>query len=130
MNDFYKRVDIIGTGFDGWSSELKEEMKKPSSRIGSEIIFENDHITVWNIELQPGERLPFHHHPKPYFWTVHTEGYGIAHYSDGSTKKVHYLPHDTSMPVMKRHENFSHDIKNSGQTVLKFTTVEFKKEIL
>jgi len=34
--------------------------------VGSRILFENDLVRVWEISLEPGERLPLHYHALPY----------------------------------------------------------------
>jgi quercetin dioxygenase-like cupin family protein len=52
---------------------LKEHQKgklmKPGQQygpVGSRILFENDLVRVWEILLEPGERLPLHQHTLPY----------------------------------------------------------------
>lgn len=36
--------------------------------VGSEKLFENDKIIVWNFELKPGEQTPIHTHEHSYMW--------------------------------------------------------------
>lgn len=36
--------------------------------VGSEKIFENDKVAVWNFELAPGEVTPVHTHERSYMW--------------------------------------------------------------
>lgn len=36
--------------------------------VGSEKIFENDNVIVWNFELDPGETTPLHTHKHDYMW--------------------------------------------------------------
>lgn len=36
--------------------------------VGSQKIFENDKVIVWNFELQPGEETPVHTHEHAYMW--------------------------------------------------------------
>lgn len=36
--------------------------------VGSEKVFENDEVIVWNFELQPGEETPVHTHERSYMW--------------------------------------------------------------
>jgi len=36
--------------------------------VGSEKIFENDKVIVWNFVLQPGEETPLHTHEHAYMW--------------------------------------------------------------
>jgi predicted metal-dependent enzyme (double-stranded beta helix superfamily) len=34
--------------------------------VGQEVVFENDAVRVWSIELAPGEEQTWHHHANPY----------------------------------------------------------------
>ena len=36
--------------------------------VGTEKVFENDKVIVWNFELAPGEETPMHTHEKSYMW--------------------------------------------------------------
>ncbi len=36
--------------------------------VGSEKVFENDTVIVWNFELAPGEETPVHTHEHSYMW--------------------------------------------------------------
>jgi beta-alanine degradation protein BauB len=36
--------------------------------VGSEKVFENDKVIVWNFELAPGEETPVHTHELSYMW--------------------------------------------------------------
>ncbi|MBR72144.1 MAG: hypothetical protein CMM30_04300 [Rhodospirillaceae bacterium] len=47
--------------------------------VGTEKVFENDKIIVWNFELAPGEETPIHRHDLSYIW------YAIS----GSTLQVY-----------------------------------------
>ncbi len=39
-----------------------------AEQVGSEVIFENDKIRVWNFELAPGESTAMHTHENDYMW--------------------------------------------------------------
>lgn len=39
-----------------------------NNNVGSEKIFENDKVIVWNFELPPGETTPLHTHKHSYMW--------------------------------------------------------------
>ena len=39
-----------------------------SGNVGSEKVFENDDVRVWNFELAPGEETPMHTHEHSYMW--------------------------------------------------------------
>lgn len=36
--------------------------------VGTEKVFENDKVIVWNFELAPGEETPIHTHEHSYMW--------------------------------------------------------------
>ena len=36
--------------------------------VGTEKVFENDKVAVWNFELAPGEETPLHTHERSYMW--------------------------------------------------------------
>ena len=42
----------------------------PSDRVGTELLFENDRVRVWDLRLAPGERAGFHRHSNDYFFVV------------------------------------------------------------
>ena len=37
-------------------------------QVGSDVVFENDKIRVWNFELRPGESTAMHTHEHDYLW--------------------------------------------------------------
>lgn len=39
-----------------------------NKKIGSQKLFENDKVTVWNFELAPGEETEVHTHERSYMW--------------------------------------------------------------
>ena len=52
-------------------------------QLGTRVWFENDHIQVWEVRLEPGERGAFHIHDQTYFWTVTEPGRGLQRFVDG-----------------------------------------------
>jgi hypothetical protein len=54
-------------------SEAEEEMATPpSDQVGTRVMFENDHIRVWDLQLEPGERLAKHIHKNDYFFIINS----------------------------------------------------------
>lgn len=41
-------------------------MKEPPNRVGTELVFENEAVRVWIMDLQPGDDSPFHRHLDDY----------------------------------------------------------------
>ena len=45
---------------------------EPSNQVGKEMLFENDAVRVWMMELAPGEPSPLHRHEADYFFLMLT----------------------------------------------------------
>ena len=113
----------------GLPDELKEEFVNNffNGRVGSRLVSETEDFRVWHIALAPGERIGFHRHQLPYFWTAVTSGSSKSNYHDGTTRKTSYAAGET------RHFHFGegqyqvHDLENVGDTALVFVTVESKR---
>ena len=110
-----------------WTDELRQELAQAGTngRVGSRIVSESDRVRVWLIEMQPGERLPFHTHVLDYFWTATSPGKARSRYADGQVAEVEYAVGDTRHFSFAKGDSMTHDLENIGDTVLSFTTVEF-----
>lgn len=120
--------EITATGFAGWDQALVEEFSANRNNfyIGSTLLSETDAVRVWQIRLDPGERLPAHRHVLDYFWTALTPGVGRQHVDDGSTRVVRYHSGQTRHFEFAPGEYLLHDLENIGETQLLFVTVEHK----
>lgn len=123
-------AEMIETGdFDGphWTGALRQELAGAGTngRVGSRIVSESERVRVWLIEMQPGERLPFHTHVLDYFWTTTAPGRARSRYSDGRVAEMDYALGDTRHFHFEAGDSMTHDLENIGDTVLCFTTVEF-----
>ncbi|RZW11853.1 MAG: hypothetical protein EX266_01835 [Rhodobacteraceae bacterium] len=122
-------TETANASFSGphWSDALVQELKSAAGngRVGSRIVSESDRVRVWLIEMQPGERLPFHTHVLDYFWTATTPGKARSRYSDGNVAEAEYAVGDTRHFQFAKGDSMTHDLENIGDTVLCFTTVEF-----
>jgi quercetin dioxygenase-like cupin family protein len=92
--------------------------------VGTTLWFENDRIKVWEVQLAPGERGPFHAHTRNYFWTVVEGGRGLQRLGDGTLAVRNYSVGDTSFLEHTPETALVHDLENVGETVLRFVTVE------
>tara|TARA_R110000868_G_scaffold35190_4_gene126457 strand:- start:400 stop:807 length:408 start_codon:yes stop_codon:yes gene_type:complete len=110
-----------------WTPELVGELKSAarSGNVGSTLVSESDRARVWLIEMQPGERLPFHTHVLDYFWVATSRGKARSRYADGKVAEVSYEVGDTRHFHFGAGESMTHDLENIGDTVLSFTTVEY-----
>jgi hypothetical protein len=94
--------------------------------IGTSLWFENDHVRVFEVRLEPGERGPFHVHDCTYFWTVVEPGRGLQRFVDGTSVVRDYGLGDTKYLVHSVDDPLVHDLENVGASTLRFVTVELK----
>lgn len=92
--------------------------------VGTRLWFQNDRIKVWEIDLAPGERGPFHAHTRRYFWTAVEGGTGRQRSPDGTLKVRRYEVGDTQYSEPSLADPMIHDLENAGETTLRFVTVE------
>jgi hypothetical protein len=95
--------------------------------IGTSLLLENDHVRVFEVRLEPGERGPFHIHDKPYFWTVVDAGRGLQRFPDGTSVAHQYAVGETAYTAQSADQPLIHDLENVGETTLRFVTVELKR---
>lgn len=107
---------------------FEDELERaPANReIGTARSFENDHVRVFRIRLEPGERAPFHVHDATYFWTVVEPGRGLQRFADGTFVIRDYRLGETRYLVQTPQDSLIHDLENVGETPLAFVTVELK----
>jgi beta-alanine degradation protein BauB len=91
--------------------------------IASSIVFENDRVRVWDLVLEPGERLPFHCHDRTYFFVTVEAGTAISRFPDGNQVTMDYAPGEPWFTEIGADHEI-HDLENVGATRLRFTTVE------
>ena len=107
------------------AAEFEREKANPNPCVGTKLLLENERVRVWEIRLQPGERIGFHRHVLNYFWTCVTGGRGLQHVIGGTTVEYTYQPGET------RHETYTpgefkvHDLENISDKEMVFMTIEF-----
>jgi len=74
-------------------------------------VSESDHVRVWEIRLQPGQRVAAHRHIVDYFWTAINPGSSRQHTANGTTREVTYLPGQTRHFHCAEGEYLLHDLK-------------------
>jgi hypothetical protein len=94
--------------------------------LGTSLWFENDHVRVFELRLEPGERGPFHVHDATYFWTVVEPGRGLQRFADGTSVERDYTLGETGYLEHSPGDPLVHDLENVGTSVLRFITVELK----
>ncbi len=94
--------------------------------LGTSLWFENDHVRIFELRLDPGERGPFHVHDATYFWTVVEPGRGLQRFADGTSVERDYALGETRYLQHSPEDPLVHDLENVGASVLRFVTVELK----
>ena len=93
-------------------------------QVGTTLLFENERIRLWDITLQPGDRLDFHRHRTSYFYRCEAgdrlrlttpEGDELEYESPRDEVHFHEIGADDLVV---------HDLENIGETTVRFTTVE------
>jgi oxalate decarboxylase/phosphoglucose isomerase-like protein (cupin superfamily) len=92
-------------------------------KLGTSLWFENGHVQVFEVRLEPGERGPFHLHDRNYFWTVVEPGRGLQRFADGTFVVRDYALGETKYLMNSPEEPLIHDLENVGDTTLRFVTV-------
>jgi hypothetical protein len=91
--------------------------------VGTRMLLENHRVRIWDLDLQPGDRLPFHCHATPYFFVCVDAGSGLSRFPDGNSFTMDYGEGDTWFDEVAAAPEI-HDLENVGSTRLRFTTVE------
>lgn len=91
--------------------------------IGHEIVFENEHVRVWEVLLKPGEVQDWHLHHHPYL-IVGIEGAdNRMEFLDGSEPRH---MEETAGRVVYREAGKVHKLINEGQTTYRNRLIELK----
>jgi hypothetical protein len=130
-NDFLNDLPIAGTltseGRAEWPDEIRQDFEANAfnGNVGTRLLQENERTRIWEIRLQPGERVHAHRHVLDYFWTAINPGVSRQRTFDGTTRVVEYQPGETRYYSFGEGEYLLHDLENIGDTELVFSTVEF-----
>ena len=55
-----------------------------SSNVGTRLLFENDRVRVWDLQLAPGESTGLHRHTNDFLYVVIGDGALATAFADGS----------------------------------------------
>jgi hypothetical protein len=106
-------------------SEFRAEFAaaEGNDEVGTRLLLENERVRIWDLDLAPGDRVPFHCHAVPYFFVCVDAGRGLSRFPDGNAVTMDYADGDTWFDEVAA-GNEIHDLENVGTTRLRFTTVE------
>ena len=112
---------------DQWPDWLKADFEKNQLNgcIGTLLLSESKRVRVWEIRLDPGERLPFHRHVLPYLWVTVTPSQVRSHYLNGAIEDQVHKAGDTMHNEFGKNEFMVHDLQNIGKAHAIWTTIEY-----
>ena len=58
--------------------------------VGTRFVFENEHVKVWDLVLEPGQASPWHHHAMNYLFIINEPGTLRAELDDGTSSEREY----------------------------------------
>jgi beta-alanine degradation protein BauB len=92
--------------------------------VGTRVIFENERVRVWEIELQPGETLPMHVHDLDYVVVGLSESPTMVEWEDGRREenRGHEVGH-----VVWRSRPHAHALTNIGTETYRNRVIELKE---
>jgi len=113
--------------FAGWSAVLRSELEANdvNAAVGTALLLEDERARHWELRLPPGDRIAFHRHVLDYVWICVSGGLAVSHYGGGSTVPVTYAAGETRRLSFAAGESMIHDLENTGDADLVFTTVEY-----
>jgi quercetin dioxygenase-like cupin family protein len=91
--------------------------------VGSELLFENESIRVWSVDLKPGARQAWHKHDVHYLIVPLTEGLNVMTFADGRVRETR----ETVGSVLWRDPGIPHQLENTSDWNYRNVLIEMKK---
>ena len=96
----------------------------PNGPIGSEVVFENEQVRIWAMNVPPGGHKAWHHHQLPYIIVAMTGGAIEIESVDGKIVR----PAEKVGDVMWRDPGEKHELRNLGDTTYRNVLIELKAQ--
>lgn len=110
---------------DGSASNAGGQGELKLGPVGTEIVFENDTVRVWLVDLKPGDIQALHKHELPYLVIPLTDGENKMRYLSGRVVETHEKPG----MALWREIGEPHDLVNTSSWRYKNILVEFKAAV-
>ena len=98
--------------------------ESPTGPIGTTVLFENDHVRVWSMDVAAGGRKPWHHHRLPYVIVPVSGGRIEIEANDGSIVRIDELPGE----AIWRDAGEIHELRNRGAVSYRNVLIEIKAQ--
>lgn len=90
-------------------------------QVGTRVLFEDDHVRVWLLELSAGQASDWHTHVCDYVYVVTRPGDTETEYISGKVD----TQHDEVGKTVYRAADQRHRLKNNGSTAYQNIVIEF-----
>lgn len=97
-----------------------------SSEVGTQLLFENDRVRVWDLRLAPGESTGLHRHDTDYLYVVIGDGQLQGRNADGSARPVQDMQ-DGEVRFRAIDSEDIHEAVNVGDASWRNIVVELKQ---
>ena len=97
-------------------------MERKLGDVGTKFQFENEHVKVWDLVLEPGQSSDWHHHTTNYLFIVTEPGTLRTEYDDGNVSE-NYL--ELGQVVMGQKDSV-HRVTNAGGSRYSNAIIELK----
>lgn len=98
-------------------------IKEPMGEVGTQFLFENERVKVWNLVLEPGEASPWHHHNTEYVIVVTEPGSLRVEREDGTAEEREYRQGE----IIYRPKHLVHRAINIGKARYCNAIIELKE---
>jgi hypothetical protein len=93
------RNDVLETTREGSACEMDDPDEAASTSVGTELLFENDIVRVWEMRLDPGESSPVHRHRCDYLIAYVDSLEGDISRQQASTQRAYDSGYVAYLPV-------------------------------
>lgn len=97
-------------------------MAEQSGDVGTELLFENRYVKVWNLVLEAGQASSWHLHTLDYMYIVIEPGKVRTEYKDGTYEQQE----DAAGDVVMRAQDAIHRLVNLGKSRYRNIVIELK----
>ena len=98
-----------------------------SAAVGTQLLFENERVRVWDLRLEPGEGTGLHRHEHDYLYVVIGDG-KLQRVDPDGTRVTPKAMQDGAVVFRQVGDDCVHEAVNAGDTPWRNIVVELKGE--
>ena len=102
------------------------DSREISTNVGTRLLFENDRVRVWDLQLAPGEATGLHRHTNDFLYVVIGDGTLQTVFADGSRDAPREM-HDGDVRYREVAGETVHEAINVGDRPWRNIVVEIKR---